>query len=40
MIVTHGEADVRELRHVTRDVPIVVAITGDLVSVGHAESLA
>lgn len=40
VIVTHGEANIRALRHETREVPIVVAITGDLVAVGHAESLA
>ena len=40
VIVTHGEANINALRRETTTVPIVVAITGDLVSVGHAESLA
>lgn len=40
VIVTHGEANIQALRQETSDVPIVVAITGDLVSVGHAASLA
>jgi putative ABC transport system substrate-binding protein len=40
VIVTHGEANIRALRRETSEIPIVVAITGDLVSVGHAQSLA
>jgi putative ABC transport system substrate-binding protein len=40
VIVTHGEAQIQALRRETDEVPIVVAITGDLVSVGHAESIA
>ena len=40
VIVTHGEVNIRALRRETSEVPIVVAITGDLVSVGHARSLA
>ena len=40
VIVTHGEANIQALRQETSEIPIVVAITGDLVSVGHAQSLA
>ena len=40
VIVTHGEAQIQALRRETSEIPIVVAITGDLVSVGHAQSIA
>ena len=38
--VTHGEAAIRALKQATNTVPIVVAVTGDLVVTGHAASLA
>jgi putative ABC transport system substrate-binding protein len=40
VIVTHGEAGIRALKRVTKTIPIVVAVTGDLVATGHAASLA
>ncbi len=38
--VTSGEAGIRALKQATKVVPIVVAVTGDLVVTGHAASLA
>jgi putative ABC transport system substrate-binding protein len=38
--VTQGEAGIRALNQATKVVPIVVAVTGDLVVTGHAASLA
>ena len=40
IIVTHGEAAIRTLKQVTRTIPVVVGVTGDLVVTGHAASLA
>ncbi len=40
VIVTYGDAGVRAAKQATATVPIVVALTGDLVEAGHAASLA
>jgi putative ABC transport system substrate-binding protein len=40
VVVTHGEAAIKALERVSRTIPIVVGVTGDLVEVGHAASLA
>ena len=40
IIVTHGDAAIRTLKQATRTIPIVVGVTGDLVTTGHAASLA
>ena len=40
VIVTYGDAGVRAAKQATGTVPIVVALTGDLVEAGHAASLA
>ena len=40
IIVTHEEAAIRALKQVTKTIPIVVGVTGDLVVTGHAASLA
>jgi putative ABC transport system substrate-binding protein len=40
IIVTHGEAGIRAAKQASKTVPIVVAVTGDLVTSGHAATLA
>jgi ABC-type uncharacterized transport system substrate-binding protein len=40
VIVTYGDVGVRAAKQATGTVPIVVALTGDLVEAGHAASLA
>jgi putative ABC transport system substrate-binding protein len=40
VIVTHGDAALTALKRVTKTIPIVVAVTGDLVETGYAASLA
>lgn len=40
VIVTYGDVGVRAAKRATGTVPIVVALTGDLVEAGHAASLA
>ena len=40
VIVTYGDAGVRAAKRATGTIPIVVALTGDLVEAGHAASLA
>jgi len=40
VIVTHGDAALAGLKRVTKTIPIVVAVTGDLVETGYAASLA
>jgi putative tryptophan/tyrosine transport system substrate-binding protein len=40
IIVTHGETAIRALKQVTKTIPIVVGVTGDLIVTGHAASLA
>lgn len=40
LVLTHGEAAIRALRHADQHMPIVVGVTGDLVVAGHAASLA
>jgi putative ABC transport system substrate-binding protein len=40
MIVTHGEAAIRAVKQASPTMPIVVGVTGDLVTTGHAASLA
>jgi putative tryptophan/tyrosine transport system substrate-binding protein len=40
MVVTHGEAGIRALKQVSKIMPIVVGVIGDLVVTGHAVSLA
>jgi putative ABC transport system substrate-binding protein len=40
VIVTHSEPAVRAVKEATRTIPVVVAIAGDLVTGGHAVSLA
>jgi putative tryptophan/tyrosine transport system substrate-binding protein len=39
-VVTAGEAAIRALKQVSKTIPIVVGVTGDLVVTGHAASLA
>jgi len=40
LVVTAGEAAIRALKQVSKTIPIVVGVTGDLVVTGHAASLA
>ncbi len=40
VIVTYGDAGVRAAKRATGTIPIVVALTGDLVEAGHAATLA
>ncbi|HEV2549556.1 MAG TPA: ABC transporter substrate-binding protein [Stellaceae bacterium] len=40
VIVTYGDAGVRAARQATTTIPIVVAVTGDLIGPGHVASLA
>ena len=40
VLVTYGDVGVRAAKHATSTLPIVVALTGDLVDAGHAASLA
>ena len=40
LVVTHGDAAIRALKQVSKTIPIVVGVTGDLVITGHAASLA
>jgi len=40
VIVTHSEPAIRAVKEATRTIPVVVAIAGDLVTAGHAVSLA
>jgi putative ABC transport system substrate-binding protein len=40
LAVTHGEAAIRALKQASKTMPIVVAVTGDLVQTGHAATLA
>jgi putative ABC transport system substrate-binding protein len=37
--ITHGEAAIRAFKHAAKTIPLVVAVTGDLVTTGHAASL-
>src|SRR5262249_6877216 len=40
LVVTQGDAAIRALKQVSKTIPIVVGVTGDLVITGHAASLA